>query len=198
MASRKHIFKLLTSGDGLPADLVTELKLPAVATAAASYVTAKYVPGPIQRVILTLTALPVTVANATGASFGSKQILDFAQGRVRIEGGIANLTFTWTGESIVATGSGDFSFGTTATADATLATTDVDLMASTAMLDPFVAGVGTGAGSFVKDTEFDGTATAKDAYLNIIIDDADVSDGDTDTVLVSGTIILDVAFSGDY
>ncbi len=83
-------------------------------------------------------------------------------------------------------------------ATARLATTDVDLMASTAMLDPFVAGVGTGNGAFVKDTEFDGTTTAKDAFLNIIIDDADVADAASDIVLVSGTIILDVVWSGDY
>lgn len=195
---RKAIFNLLTNGDGLSAADITALKLPAVASAASSYVTAKYVPGPLRRVILTLTALPVTVANTTGISFGSKQLLDFAQGRILIDGGTCDLTFTWTGESIAAGGSGDFSIGTTATADATLSTTDVDLMASTAMLDPAVLGVATGKGIFVKGTEFDGTTTAKDAFLNVIIDDADVSDLDTDTVLVSGTITLNVAHLGDY
>jgi hypothetical protein len=195
--NRKAIFNLLTNGDGLSAADVAALKLPAVASAAADYVTAKYVPGPVQRVILTLTALPVTVANTTGISFGSKQLLDFAQGRIRIEGGTCDLVITF-GPTIATAGSGDFSIGTTATADGTLNSTEVDLMASTAMLDPFVLQVGTGKGLFVKDTEFDGTATAKDAFLNVIVDDADVSDAGTETVLISGTIILDVAFSGDY
>jgi hypothetical protein len=201
--SRKWLFDLLANGDGLSATDVTALKLPALATACDDYVTAKYVPGPTQRVILTLTDCPVAVANTTGASFGSIQLLDFAQGRIRIEGGTVNLTADWSasadgdGEEITLTGSGDFSIGTTATADATLSSTDVDLVASTAMTDPFVDGVGAAQGVFVKDTEFDGTATAKKAYLNVIIDDADVGDTDNAIVYFNGTIILDVAFSGD-
>lgn len=209
--NRKGIFRLLTDGDGMSDVDVADLNLPAVSTATSGdgsttvddYVTAKYIPGPIQRVILTLTDLPVAVANSTGASFGSIQLLDFAQGRIRFEGGTVSLTIDWSdsaagsGEEIALTGSGDASIGTTATADATLGGTDVDIMASTAMLDPFVAGVGTLSGVLVKDTEFDGTGTAKDAFLNVIIDDADVGDADNAIIYISGTIIMDVAFSGD-
>lgn len=130
--------------------------------------------------------VPVTVANTTGASFGSVKIFDFPLGKIYIIGGGDNFTFDWSTESIVQTGSGDYSIGTTATADATLSSTDANIQASTAMLDPFVAGLGTGAGSLASPTEHDGKSTAKDAYLNIIIDDADVSNADTDIVLVSG------------
>lgn len=142
----------------------------------------------IHRTILQLTNAPVTVANVTGASFGSIKVYDFPETRFQLVGGNWDLKFDWSAESIVQDGSGDASLGTTATADATLGGTDVDLAASAALTDPFVAGIGYVAGSLVKDTEFDGSGTAKDMNLNIIIDDADVSNADTDTVLVTGTI----------
>lgn len=140
---------------------------------------------------LRFTRIPVTVANTTGASFGSLKIYDFPQGQIRLHGGRANLTFDWSGSAITLTGSGDFSLGTTATADAALATTEVDFLASTAMLDPFVAGIGTGKGNLVVATSFDGVTTAVDLYLNIIIDDADVADADSSVVYVTGTIIIE-------
>lgn len=144
--------------------------------------------GAIQKTILKFNSVAVTVGNTTGASFGSQKIYDFPLGRILILGGRADLTFNWAGQDIAAAGSGDFSLGTTATADATLGGTDVDLMASTAMLDPFVLGVGTGVGNLVGNTNFDGTVTAKDMFLNLICDDADVSDGASDIITVNGTI----------
>jgi hypothetical protein len=136
---------------------------------------------------LTLASTPVTVANVTGASFGGLKLYDFPQCKFYLLGGYASLSFNWDGQ-IAAAGSGDFGLGTTITADATIATTDVDLMASTAMLDPFVSGVGSGLGYLVTNTAFDGSVTAKDMNINIIVDDADVGDADSDIILVTGTI----------
>jgi hypothetical protein len=204
---RKNLFDLLANGDSLDAADVTALKLPAVASAISAYVDEgypKYVPGPMQRVELKVTDMPVAVANTTGISFGSVQLLDFPQGRIMIDGGTVNLVVDWSasadgdGEEIALTGSGDAALGTAATADGTLSGAEVDVMASTAMTDPFVAGVGDLHGNLVKDTEFDGTATAKDVYLNVIIDDADVGDTDNAIVYFTGTIILHCKFLGDY
>lgn len=154
--------------------------------------------GTIHQSILTLASTPVTVANTTGASFGGVKLYDFPEGRILILGVTANLSFVWTDEDIAADGSGDFSLGTTITADATLDGTDVDLLPSSAMLDPFVLGVGTGVGALAASAQFDGTATAVDANLNIIIDDADVSDAASDIVLVSGTVTMTWINLGDY
>ena len=150
------------------------------------------------RTILTLTATPVTVANTTGASFGGLKLYDFPAGRIGVLGVTANLSFDWSGTTIAADGSGDFSLGTTITADATLDTTDVDLLPSTALTDPFVAGVGTGKGALAASAQFDGTTTAIDANINIIIDDVDVADAASDVVLVTGTITITWANYGDY
>lgn len=197
--NRRRLQQAQYNGDIIPAADITALKLASVASASSAYCTAYQVPGPFNKLLLNITALPVTVANSTGISFGSKQLLDFPQGRIVIAGGTINFTtISWAAESIVQTGSGDFALGTTATADGTINSTEVDIMASTAMLDPFVAGLGTGSGLLVKSTEFDGTATAKDLFLNVIIDDADVSDADTDTVLFTGVLTLVWGFLGDY
>lgn len=152
---------------------------------------------PVKEVI-TLTDFSVTVANTTGASFGNGKIYDFPEGRILVLGAVANLTFNWSGQDIGATGSGDFSLGSTATADATLSSTDANMIASSAMTDPFVAGVGSGVGSSAAAVYLDGTTTAADAYLNLIIDDADVADAASDTVLVNGTITLYFINLGDY
>lgn len=142
-----------------------------------------------------LLNFPVTVSNTTGASFGSKKFFDFPTGRIQTFGGGSNLSFNWANQDIAAGGSGDYSIGTTATEDATLSSTDADVQASTAMLDPFVGGLGSGSGGLTAGVH-DGRSTAKDLYLNIIIDDADVADGASDIVLVSGYIDINYLQNG--
>lgn len=155
--------------------------------------------GVVHKTTLTLASTPVTVANTTGASFGGVKLYDFPEGRLLVLGVTASLGFVWTGEDIAQDGSGDFSLGTTITADATLDSTDVDLLPSTAMTDPFVLGVGAAtASALAASAQFDGTGTAKDLNLNVIIDDADVSDGASDVVLASGTVTVHWINLGDY
>ncbi len=91
--------------------------------------------------------------------------------------------------------------GSTATAEATLATTEVDMLASTAMLDPFVAGVGRSnvGAALAAMAQFDGTTTPIDMYLNVIIDDADVSDAAaSDSVFFTGWVRTTWLWLGDY
>jgi len=194
-----HIVDMLRSGTAVVEDkasLRTALGAGAVATAATQgAVDSMAVP---VKTVITLTAFPVTVANTSGASFGGGKIYDFPEGRIGVLGCIASLTFTWTGTTIAAAGSGDFSIGSTVTADATLATTEVNILPSTAMLDPFVLGVGTGSGALAAAAQIDGTTTPVDAILNLIIDDADVSDAGSAIVLVTGTITITWLNLGDY
>lgn len=152
----------------------------------------------VKQTVLSLTATPVTVANTTGASFGGVKLYGFPAGRILVLGVTADLSMDWSASDIVATGSGDFSMGTTITADATLDGTDVNLLPSTGMLDPFAAGVGTAKGALAASAQFDGTSTAIDANLNIIIDDDDVDNAASDIVLVTGTIKLTWINLGDY
>jgi hypothetical protein len=164
----------------------------------ASVTAAEYGDGAVHKTVLTLTATPVTVGNTTGISFGGLKLYDFPAGRIAVIGATADLSFDWHSQGPAETGSGDFALGTTITSDATLDGTDVNLLPSTALTDPFVAGVGAGKGALAASAQFDGTTTPVDLNINIIIDDADVADGDSDVVSVSGTITIVWANLGDY
>lgn len=185
----------------------TSVNVGAVAAASAGKVIAEeYGDLAFHQTLLTFLALPVVTGNTTAISFGSKQIYTFPEGRIHVLdnsayfGRIAFNAEAGGAGDISQTGSGDYSLGTTATADSTLATTDVDLLPSTAMLDPFVAGVGrSNVGSvLVAGAAFDGTSTAKSMYLNCIIDDAAVADGVSgDNVYFTGWVRTTWIWLGD-
>lgn len=186
----------------------TSNNIGAVASASsATVVPNEYGDSLIHQTLLSYAALPVTTGNTTGASFGSKQVYTLPQGRIFVVSNLAyfnQITFNTAAGvdgDIAGGGSGDYSMGSTATADATLSSTDVDLLPSTAMLDPFVAGVGrSNVGSaLAAAAAFDGTTTALSLYLNAIIDDADVADGAaSDNVYFTGWSRLTWIFLGDY
>lgn len=156
--------------------------------------------------LLRLTGFPVVTGNTTGASFGSKALYVFPEGGILVEACNAYFseiyfnTATGSDADISGGGSGDYSIGSTATADATLSSTDVNILPSTAMLDPFVAGAGRSNVSSVlaAPVGLNGNATAVTAYLNVIIDDADVGDGAAaDNVYFTGDIWMQWSWQGN-
>jgi hypothetical protein len=153
-----------------------------------------------------VASMPVVTGNTSGASFGSAGLYTFPEGGILIEtcnAYFSSITFNSaagaTGD-IDGAGSGDYSIGSTATADATLSTTDVNILPSTAMLDPFVVGVGRSNVSSIlaAPASLLGNVTAITAYLNVIIDDADVADGAaSDSVYFTGHIWIKWAWAGN-
>ncbi len=186
-----------------PPEVSSGSSTPLVSTGAASHATvaaAEGGTGPFHQTVLTLTDFPVLVGNTTGISFGSRELYAFPQGRISIRGcTLKLLTFKLTDPlnvtPIATTHGGDVAVGTTATADATLTGTDVDLLPSTS-IDPISAGIA--GATLAADALFDGTTTAKKAFMNVIIDDSDVADGASDLILVSGTLTITWLFLGDY
>lgn len=135
---------------------------------------------PCFQTYILFNALPMSFANAgSGAGWATKPIYTFPAGYINLKGFNAYFTrvLMVSGFGDLA-GSGDFGFGSTATADATIASTDVDMLASTAFLDPFVAGVGTSNvwARLAAAAEFNGSSTPISINFNAIIDDADVGD----------------------
>lgn len=156
--------------------------------------------GIVRKTVLSLTDVPVTVGNTTGVSFGGTKIYDFPQGRILVLGAtLEGLSFDLTDEGnatpIAGTHGGDIACGTTAPTDGTLAGTDVDIIPSTS-IDPISDGVDGAA--LAASAQFDGTAEAKDVFLNVLIDDADVANGASDVILVSGVLTIHWLFLGDY
>lgn len=156
--------------------------------------------GLVHKTTLTLAAFRVITGNTTGISFGSAKLYDFPEGRILILGCTSVMSTITFGADIASGGSGDYSIGSAATADGTLATTEVNILPSSPMLDPFVTRTGSAAGSaLAASAQIDGTSTAVDAILNCIIDDADVSDGAaSDPVDFTGTVTITWVNLGDY
>ena len=149
----------------------------------------------------TKTGNLITRAGASDDGYGSLKLATFPKGRIWIHGASGTLTSVDVSESdnIADTGSGDYSFGSTATADTTLDSTDVNFGPSAALIDPFVAGVGSANASSVlaAGALFDGSSTAVPVYLNMIFDAGDVTTGNGTADLV-GKIIIQWSYLADY
>jgi hypothetical protein len=144
--------------------------------------------GVTHKTILTMVNMPVTVGNTTGVSFGGRQIYAFPLGRLYvIMSTLGPVTFGLADAGNVTpidgTMGGDVAIGTTVVGDGTATGADVDLVPSTS-IDPISAGSATA--TLAAAAFFDGTGTAKNAFFNILIDDADVANAASDILLVNG------------
>jgi len=161
--------------------------------------------GAVQRTLLTLTNTPVTMTDDAGvAQWGSAgKIYTFPQGLILTLGAVltGNLTLGTTGTFIDAF-TGVNAIGTaTATTGATLVGTEADILQSTANAEAAskiaavdsvsIATALTESGA----RHFDGTTTAKAAFLNFAI--ADHASHTSGTGKFSGTVILHWINLGD-
>lgn len=145
-------------------------------------------PGPLRITKVVVDSLPITLGNTTGISFGSEPLINFPSGKIHIlssnvEDFIWGLEHADNATPIAGTMGGDISLGSTATSDATLNSTDVNILASTSY-DPFSSAIAANSGI---NAILDGTTTPITVYLNAIIDDGDVSDEASDVLEANGT-----------
>jgi hypothetical protein len=157
----------------------------------------EYGNGIVHTTVLAVSALDVTMTDAGAAGcHGTSNLYTFPVGGVTILGATGDLTLTAGAGGIGDTAAAVWSVGTVAvgTDNATLTTTEADIISSTA--STLVAGVknaqGTGPGTVAF---FNGTSSAKVARLNIAVPDADSSASDTFTV--AGTVNISWLFTPD-
>ena len=134
----------------------------------------------LHKTVITCTATPVTITDDAGvAQYGGVQLYDFPEGMLNFQGATIDGSITGgvTG-TIIATFDGDVALGTaTATTGATLVGTEADYLTSTALTQAVASVANADAQSVATAlTEsgarwLDGTATAKDLFLNFVIDD---------------------------
>lgn len=147
--------------------------------------------GVVHHTVLTCTATPVTITDDAGvAQYGGVKVYDFPKGLVNTLGAVVSgiLTAGVTG-TIIDNWDGDVALGTaTATTGATLTSTEADIMPSVAVSAGAAdkLGVVSAVSAATALTEsgarwFDGTTTAKDMYLNFVIDDDDTHTAGTAT-----------------
>ncbi len=159
--------------------------------------------GAVHQTLITLNATPLTIVDA--AVGGGVKIYTFPQGRILVLGAVGTMAFTTTSvlASTLNTGVtinwGLGSVITAAQASGTLATTEVDMLASTnatASATINVAGAASN-GKLAAAAQFDGTTTATAVNFNVGVAGATDIDGDA-TVTVDGTIVLTWIHLGDY
>lgn len=174
-----------------------------VGSTAVATATAYEVASVVRQAIITLTATPIVLADEAGVvAYGGLKIYDFPQGAIQILGAVADLDVTKSSAGVNADWDGDFGIGTvTAGNNNALATTEQNILPTTATPQA-VAGVTTANGqSTITEAGLviDGTATAADAYLNFLVDDADHNVGGTAcNLLVTGTVKITYILLGDY
>lgn len=190
----------LTFSSALPqteADTVAS-GLVATGSPAGTGVSAAEFDGAMHRTVITLAGLVVTMTDATTAgSHGSQKVYDFPGGPIQVFGCSYNLTTLAGAGGITDTAALVGSLGSVALAtdNATLTSTEADLVASTAGTLSGGAGTLKKHGSAVA-TAFDGTTTPVDVFLNLAVPDAGSSADDT--ITVSGTITIHWTNLGDY
>lgn len=137
----------------------------------------------------------VSVAGTSGVGYGTAVVGDLPEGNILYLGAVSYAQFTSVDADVQATYDGDYSIGTTATADATLSSTDANIVASAA-LGAATAGVSpevrsSGATAAVLDN----TDGSLEVNLNLIIDDANISG--TADFTASGWVEIAYAVLGD-
>lgn len=158
--------------------------------------------GLIHQTILTCTGLPIAISDdAAVAQYGGVQVYDFPAGLLMTMGAVIDGNLTGYA-SLIDTFDGDVALGTaTATTGATLVGTEADIMPSVALSQAVAEVANCDAVSVATAlTEsgarwLDGTGTAKDAYLNFVIDDNAAHGAGTATF--TGTITITWINLGD-
>lgn len=156
--------------------------------------------GILHQTVFTFAAVPLTIADAT-VGVGSK-IYDFPEGRIYIVGATGTMAFTTTSvlaSTLNASVSCRWGVGTTTQVNATLATTEQDILPVTTFTSSATINVANTAttAALASPAVFDGTGTAKDAFFNISVPTATDIDADA-TVTCTGNVIISWIFLGDY
>lgn len=148
-----------------------------------------------------VAAVALSVTGATGVGWATAVVGDFPQGNILLLGCTAYLQFTKLAGAtgIQATFDGDYSIGTTPTADATLSGTDVNVLPSTALgaatagVSPVVRAASSGG---AMGTILDNTDGSLELNVNLLIDDANIS-ADAQPMTVSGVMSVAYLVLGD-
>lgn len=140
--------------------------------------------GPIRQTVLNFDDVVLNITDDGATGHVAQKLFDFPAGAIVNLGSLIDLTLTAT-----AGGNSQIALGTTATADATLSSTDIDLC-------PASSASSTVAEAQKASVSFhDGTSTAKSCYMNINTA-SDPSSGAT--VTLNGRIVISWMNQGDY
>jgi len=153
--------------------------------------------------VFTFSNLAVSVVSVTtGNGVGGTKFYDFPEGYIRVLGCTADLSLDTDvdGDFTDATAEGDIGIGTVAPANADALGTDAtdDNLATAATITMSAYADASVVLAPEAALNIDGTTTPVDAFVNILIDAADIDDGVTTDLFVSGSVTLVWSMVGDY
>lgn len=140
----------------------------------------------------------VTVsATSTAVGFGTVVVGDFPEGNILLLGAVANVQALSADADIGATWDGDFSIGTTGTADVTLDGTDVNIIPSTAFGAATAKLSPVARGSNATAAILNNTDGSLELNLSLLIDAANIVDDASAVFTVTGDVWVAYAKLGD-
>ena len=157
--------------------------------------------GIVHKTVITFTNHAIALADEAGVvAYKGSKVYDMPAGAILFLGAITDIDLTKSSAGVNDDWDGDFGVGTTtASNNATLATTEQNIIPTTATPQA-TAGVTTadGISSATENAVVDGTSTAVDVYLNFLVDDADHDVASTAcNLIVNGTLTLHWINLGD-
>jgi len=158
--------------------------------------------GITNKTTFTFTNVDLALVDEAGVvAYAGLKIYDCPAGVIQFIGALADLDLTKSSAGVNDDWDGDFGVGTvTASNNNSLATTEQNILPSTATPQA-VAGVTTANGfsTATENANIDGTSTAADIYLNLLVDDADHDvTGTACNIIVNGTLTVFWRNLGDY
>lgn len=159
----------------------------------------------VHKTVLTLVNTPVSVVSVTtGNGVGGTKVYDFPAGYIQNHGCVADLSI-----SIATAKQADFTDGTPEgdIGIGTVAPANADALGTDATDDNFATATAFTMSSYVDSSvtlppeasaNYNGSSTPIDLYVNVLVDAADIVDGVTTEVLISGTITVVWSLLGDF
>lgn len=196
---RPRRIDLQTAGDTEPTT-TAGIGLVPVALSQVGQVTAVEHGGTVHKTVLSLSAASISVADAQ--AYGGLKVYDFPEGRILILGVTGSLQWAVSSDrstTINDSASLTWGLGTATASNATLATTMVDLLPKTTkVLSAATTDLNTASTAALSaSAQFDGTGTAKDAYVNVAFETGTDIDANG-TLEATGTITVTWVNLGDF
>lgn len=132
------------------------------------------------------------------ANDGQVVIGDFPEGNILFLGAVSYVQLTGpTSDELTDTFEGDYGIGTAADANSTLGGSDVDIIPSTAIAAATAEVSPLTRGSNATTAMFDNTDGSLEINLNVLIDDANITDSEEIEFTVTGNVWIAYAVLGD-